>query len=138
MSSLFDLATFALLFMVVGPTAMGGAYATLGAAGQAMFVALFQTGWFLESICSQTLVIHVLRTAHLPLVASRASWQVTVLSSAGILLMAMLPYSPIAKTLGLTPLPHSYYSYLAAVMAAYLLVACLVKSLYIHRYRQWL
>jgi len=137
-SSLFDLATFALLFMVVGPTAMGGAYATLGAAGQAMFVALFQTGWFLESICSQTLVIHVLRTAHLPLVASRASWQVTVLSSAGILLMAMLPYSPIAKTLGLTPLPHSYYSYLAAVMAAYLLVACLVKSLYIHRYRQWL
>ena len=82
-SSVFDILTYLLMYFVICPSVLGGSYTTLDAAGRQTFMALFQTGWFLESMWSQTLVIHLIRTRRLPFVQSRASLGVTFFRSYG-------------------------------------------------------
>jgi Mg2+-importing ATPase len=65
-SSVFDVATYLLMFFVICPAFCGGSYATLDAAGKLLFISLFQSGWFVESMWSQTLVIHMIRTPKIP------------------------------------------------------------------------
>ena len=72
-SSVFDILTYLLLYFAVCPAACGGGYRVLDPAGRAAFAALFQTGWFVESMWTQTLVIHVVRTGKIPFLQSRAS-----------------------------------------------------------------
>ena len=85
-SSVFDIATYLLMYFVLCPALTGGQLYTqlTDPTAQALYVALFQTGWFVESMWSQTLVIHMLRTPKLPFVHSRASAPVTLLTFAGI------------------------------------------------------
>ena len=139
-SSVFDIATYLLLYFVVCPLATGGQlYPQLTEpAAQALYVALFQTGWFVESMWTQTLVIHMLRTEKLPFVQSRASVPVALLSLAGIALVTAIPFTPLAAPLEMAALPPVYFLLLGILVAGYMLLVTAVKNLYVRRYGQWL
>ena len=96
--------------------------------------ALFQTGWFVESLLSQTLIVHVIRTGRIPFVQSRPSVGLLVTTISVCLLGIWLPTSPFAAALGLTPLPAAYGLALAAILSGYLVLTQLVKSWLIHRF----
>ncbi|MBI2732278.1 MAG: magnesium-translocating P-type ATPase [Aquabacterium sp.] len=108
-SSVFDYATFALMFYVFKAQTPEQA-------------ALFHTGWFVESLLSQTLIIHIIRTGRLPFVQSRASKPLLGMTLAVCLVGVVLPYSPLASSLGLVALPWHYWPALAAILASYLLL----------------
>jgi len=108
-SSVFDYATFALMFYVFKAQAPEQA-------------ALFHTGWFVESLLSQTLIIHIIRTGRLPFVQSRASKALLGTTLAVCAIGVYLPYSPLASSLGLVALPWHYWPALAAILVSYLLV----------------
>jgi P-type Mg2+ transporter len=96
--------------------------------------ALFQTGWFVESLLSQTLVVHVLRTARLPFIESRPSLPLALTTLAICLAGLWLPYSPFAPALGFVPLPATYLAALVGVLAVYLALVQVVKTFVIRRY----
>ncbi len=139
-SSIFDIITYLLLYFVICPAAVGGQlYKGLAdPAAQALYIALFQTGWFVESMWTQTLVIHMIRTAKLPFVQSRASAPVTVLSLLGIAVVTVIPFTPLAAPLELTALPAVYFAGLAVIVAGYMFLVTAVKKAYIRRYGEWL
>ena len=88
---------------------------------------LFQTGWFVESLMTQTLIVHVIRTKKLPFIQSRASWQLT-LSTFGIMAVAAwLPFSPLASALGFKALPPLYWPILLATLISYVFLTQIVK-----------
>jgi Mg2+-importing ATPase len=88
---------------------------------------LFQTGWFVESLVTQTLIVHVIRTRKIPFIQSRASWQLTMTTVAVMGFAAWLPYSPMAKALGLVALPPLYWPILFATMLAYVVLTQVAK-----------
>ncbi|NMB87569.1 MAG: magnesium-translocating P-type ATPase [Chloroflexi bacterium] len=96
--------------------------------------ALFHTGWFVESLFTQTLIIHVIRTDKLPFIHSRASGALSLTSLLIIALGAFLPFSPLARTLGFTPLPAPYWLYLAGMLLLYVALTQAVKTWFIRRY----
>ena len=87
---------------------------------------LFQTGWFVESIMTQTLIIHIIRTNKIPFFQSRASWSLTLTTVAIMAFGAWLPYSPLASSLGLAHLPGLYWPILLATLLAY---SCLTQGI---------
>ncbi len=97
---------------------------------------LFQTGWFVESLLTQTLIIHVIRTNKIPFLQSRASVPLMVTTGAIMLVGLWLPSSPLAPALGLTHLPHLYWPLLALTLLAYVVLTQLVKT-WLHR-RHWI
>lgn len=133
-SSLFDILTFVALFFWICPAVTGGTWGALDATGQAVFVAVFQSGWFVESMWSQTLAVHLMRTARRPFLDSRATAPLTVLGLAGIALATVLPFTPVASALSFTALPASYFALLAGVVVGYACVLALVKHLYVLRH----
>jgi Mg2+-importing ATPase len=96
--------------------------------------ALFQTGWFVESIFTQTLIIHVIRTKKIPFIQSRASWPLIVTSLIIVTVGAWLTVSPLAGTLGFVTLPPSFWLYLVGLMVGYVILTQLVKTWFYHRY----
>ncbi|MFY9938582.1 MAG: cation transporting ATPase C-terminal domain-containing protein, partial [Silvibacterium sp.] len=80
---------------------------------------VFQTGWFVESLMTQTLIIHVIRTNKIPFIQSRASWMLTVTTLSIMVLGAWLPYSPLASSLGLVHLPRMYWPILMVTLLSY-------------------
>lgn len=137
-SSVFDILTFAYLFLILCPAVCGGPFASLTGAEQARFVALFQSGWFLESMWTQVLILHLLRTQNVPLLQSRPSRPVMAVTLLGTLLFTGLTFTPLGSLLGLTVLPWFYFVYLAAVVCLYLLWVSLAKHWYVRRYRELL
>ena len=141
-SSLFDIATFAALFFVVCPAAVDASWSELAAAGDvagmATFAALFQSGWFVESMWSQTLVVHMLRSPHLPSPHDHAAPALCVLTVLGLALVTWLPASPIADVLGLMPLPTSFFGLLIGIVTAYIALTQLAKCRYIARHGELL
>lgn len=127
-SSVFDITTYALMYFVICPAVVGGSYHTLGAEQQALFIAVFHAGWFVESLWSQTLVIHTLRTPKLPFIQSRASFILTTITSIGIAIGSFLPFTAFGQDLGLMPLPGQYWIYLALTIVAYLMLVMVVKK----------
>jgi Mg2+-importing ATPase len=119
-SSVFDYATFFVMLSVFGCWDPANA-------------ALFQTGWFVESLVTQTLVIHVIRTNRVPFLQSRASRPLAAATAAVMLAGASLPYSPLGPGLGFTPLPLLYWPLLAAIVAGYLALTQAVKWLLLRR-----
>lgn len=89
---------------------------------------LFQTGWFVESLMTQTLIVHVIRTGRIPFIQSRASWQLTMASLIVMAIAAWLPFSPMASALGMVSLPPLYWPILLATMLAYVSLTQLVKT----------
>ena len=129
LSSLFDLITFAFLYYFLCPALTGGLFPELSPAMQEQYAILFHTGWFLESLWTQVLILHMLRTKHLPFAQSSASGIVWLVTSAGLLLLTAVVYLPAASWLGLAPLPLYYFAFLAAVVLAYMLLVTLANLL---------
>jgi len=124
-SSIFDIATFALMWFVFGANAP--AHQTL-----------FQSGWFIESLATQTLIVHMIRTAKVPFFQSRATWPVLSTTGAIILGGILLPFLPLGRNLGLQPLPSSYFLWLFVILLGYLSLTQLMKKWYIRRFGSWL
>jgi len=98
------------------------------AANHTHAAALFNTGWFVESIMTQTLIIHVIRTSLIPFIQSRASWQLTMTTILIMLIGAILPYSPLAGPLGFVPLPWQFWPILAATLLCYVGLTQIIKA----------
>lgn len=135
-SSVFDILTFAAMFFFICPMIAGAPFAALTTpASIALFAAVFQSGWFVESMWTQTFVLHMLRTEHVPFVGSRPSAALTVLTFAGVAVVTALPYMPVVgPALGLHPLPLPFFGVLVVCMALYLLLCGAIKALYVHRH----
>jgi Mg2+-importing ATPase len=88
---------------------------------------VFQTGWFVESLMTQTLIIHVIRTNKIPFLQSRASWPLTATTLSIMALGMWLPYSPLASSLGLTSLPRMYWPILMVTLLCYVSLTQLIK-----------
>ena len=89
---------------------------------------LFQTGWFVESLLTQTLIIHVIRTNRIPFLQSWASWPLIVTTAVIMLIGALLPISPLGPAFGFTPLPLLYWPLLAVTLLGYVLLTQVVKT----------
>lgn len=136
-STIFDLLTFVFLFFVCCPAVCGGSYWSLsGTAEQARFIALFQTGWFLESMWSQTLILHLLRTKKIPLFQSKPSPSMMLVTTLGILLFTVLTFTPLGELIGLTALPLFYFGFLIGAVLLYLLLVTLAKGWYVKKYHE--
>ena len=96
--------------------------------------ALFQTGWFVESCFTQTLIIHVIRTNRIPFIESRASLPLILTSLAIVTVAGLMPFLPIGTALGFVPLPNLYWAYLAAMLLGYIVLTQLVKTWYVRKY----
>ncbi|MCH4995207.1 magnesium-translocating P-type ATPase [Pectobacterium carotovorum] len=123
-SSIFDITTYALMWFVF-------------AANSVEHQALFQSGWFVEGLLSQTLVVHMLRTQKIPFIQSTAALPVMLMTGLVMALGIYLPFSPLGPLVGLQPLPWEYFPWLAATLIGYCTVAQLVKRAYIRRFGQW-
>ena len=137
-SSVFDITTYLLMYFIICPAVMGGSFTSLNPAQQAAFIAIFHAGWFVESLWSQTLVLHALRTPKIPFLQSRGSLIMTGLTSIGITVGTVLPFTNFGQTLGMGLLPPVYWLWLGLTIISYLLLVTIVKRLYIQRYQELL
>lgn len=135
-SSIFDIITYFIMFFGICPLLLGSSFAGLTDPAQiALFTTTFQTGWFVESMWTQTFVIHILRTERMPFIHSMPAPSLTILTFVGVALITALPYIPgLSNALGLSPLPLFYFGVLLALMAGYFILSTIAKRLYIHHY----
>ena len=123
------------MFFVLCPSVCGGSFEALAGSGEQLrFITLFQTGWFLESMWTQVLILHLLRTQRVPLLQSKPSRPVMVVTLLGILLFTVLTFTPVGQLIGLTALPLSYFGFLVGIVLLYLLVVTWAKSWYRKKY----
>ena len=108
------------------------------AAMQARYIGLFQAGWFVESMWSQTLVIHMIRTPKLPFLQSRASASVTLLTMTGIAVLTVIPFTAFGRVLGFVALPAAYFAYLISCILLYMILATSLKKAYVRHYGELL
>ncbi|TXH04537.1 MAG: magnesium-translocating P-type ATPase [Nevskiaceae bacterium] len=120
-SSIFDYATFGLMWW------------WFGAQTQAE-QGLFQSGWFVEGLLSQTLIVHIIRTQKIPFLQSRAAWPLLVMTALVMAIGLYIPFSPIAGAAGLKALPAEYFGWLLAMLAAYALLTQSVKVWFVRKY----
>lgn len=124
-SSIFDITTFCVMYFVFE-------------ANTPERQALFQSGWFVKGLLSQTLIIHFIRTAKVPLLQSVAAVPLLTLTLCVMAGGIAVPYSPLGKAVGMVPLPMAYFPWLVATLLAYCLLAQVVKQWYIRRFGMWL
>ncbi|HKD48760.1 MAG TPA: magnesium-translocating P-type ATPase [Rhizomicrobium sp.] len=124
-SSIFDVVTFLVLWYVFG-------------ANTPARQSLFQSGWFIEGLLSQTLIVHMIRTQYVPFFQSRAAWPVIALTASVMAFGMFLPFSPWGADLGMVGLPQTYFYWLAGILLGYCTLTQIVKRLYIWRFHQWL
>ena len=133
-SSIFDYSTFFVMWLVFKCNQVGltpdliSRYGADDAANHTQAAALFNSGWFVESIMTQTLIIHVIRTNQIPFIQSRASWQLTMTSILIMGIGAYLPFSPLASSLGFAPLPWKFWPILAVTLLCYVGLTQLIKT----------
>ncbi|NLK08138.1 MAG: magnesium-translocating P-type ATPase [Firmicutes bacterium] len=139
-SSVFDITTFVLMYYVIAPSAVGGKlyHQLTDPALKAMFVSVFQAGWFVESMWSQTLVIHMIRTPKIPFIQSSASLPVAALTFTGILVLTLIPFTGFGAQIGLAALPPVYFAWLAVTVLLYMGLAQWFKNIYVRRYGELL
>ncbi len=135
-SSIFDYTTFCFMWFYFRCNHLGLAPSpdlaarfahTNGDPNQTYAAALFNTAWFVESLMTQTLIIHVIRTSLVPFIQSRASWQLTMTTLVIMGISAVLPFSPLAAPLGFVPLPWQFWPILAGTLVCYLALTQLIK-----------
>ena len=124
-SSIFDYITFGTLWFVFGASTIGTQ-------------ALFQSGWFMEGLFSQTLIVHMIRTSKIPFIQSRKSAALFLSTFAIIIIGLSIPYTFFGKLVGMVGPPPAYFLYLFPIVFAYCLVTQGVKYYYIHRFKAWL
>ena len=145
-SSIFDYMTYAMMWFffecwnlrLAPPPQLAArfAHASVGNPDSTYAAALFQTAWFVESLLTQTLIIHVIRTNKIPFLQSRASWPLIMTSGAIMLVGMWLPFSPVGPWLGMVPLPSLYWPMLAGTLLAYVVLTQLVKMWLVRK--QWI
>jgi Mg2+-importing ATPase len=128
MSSIFDYATFFLMLYFFKCALFGKPETT--PAMNVYYERLFHTGWFVESLLTQTLIVHIIRTNKIPFFQSRASGTMTLATLSVMAIAAVLPYSPLAPLLGLVPLPPIYWVWIAGFLLAYSVLTHTVKRLF--------
>ena len=119
-SSIFDYATFFVMMYVF--------HCAANSDPSSVHAHLFQTGWFVESLLTQTLIIHVIRTNKIPFIQSRASWPLIVTTVVVMAVGIWLPYSPVAGALHFEPLPGRYWLFLIGILSSYMVLTQLVKT----------
>jgi Mg2+-importing ATPase len=124
-SSLFDITTFLILWFVFGANTLAEQ-------------SLFQSGWFVEGLLTQTLIVHMIRTEKIPFIQSTAALPVTLLTLVVVACGVWLPFSPLAPALRLQALPAAYFSWLGAILVAYCVLTQFLKRFYIRRFGGWL
>ncbi len=124
-SSIFDITTFWLMWHYFG-------------ASTPAHQSLFQSGWFIEGLLSQTLVVHMIRTRRIPFLQSVAAAPVLGLTLAIIVIGMLIPFSALGAKIGMVPLPPVYFAWLALTLASYCVLTQLMKLIYIRRYGRWL
>lgn len=135
-SSFFDVITFLFLYFIFCPALCGGEFAQLTeTAAQTQFIMLFQTGWFLESMWTQVLILHLLRTRRIPMLQSRPSGPVMFVTTVGILFFTVLTFTPLGKIIGMMAMPVSYFGFLVGVVILYLFVVTVAKGIYVRKYK---
>ncbi|MDU5503429.1 MAG: magnesium-translocating P-type ATPase [Enterobacter sp.] len=120
-SSIFDILTFCLMWFVFH-------------ANTPEHQTLFQSGWFVVGLLSQTLIVHMIRTRRIPFIQSRAAWPLIMMTGIVMALGIALPFSPLASYLQLQALPLSYFPWLMAILAGYMVLTQMVKGFYARRY----
>lgn len=143
-SSIFDFTTYIFMYFIFCPlfVSHGVLYNDLPnhfsglqlAQMQAAYAALFQAGWFVESMWSQTLVIHMIRTPKIPFLQSRASAPLTLLTCTGIAILTAIPFTPLGAMLGLAALPLQYFAYLIPCILLYMVLATSLKKAYVRHF----
>jgi len=131
MSSIFDYTTYFLMLYVFGCIAFK---TTADPALKVHYESLFHSGWFVESILTQTLIVHIIRTNRIPFFQSRASWPLTLTTLAVMGVACALPYTPLAAALGLVRLPAAFWPWMLATVIAYSALTHFVKTRFIRRY----
>jgi Mg2+-importing ATPase len=124
-SSIFDIVTFIVMWHVFK-------------ANTVEKQALFQSGWFVVGLLTQTLIVHMIRTQHIPFIQSRAATPVILLTATIMVIGIYLPFSPFGEHVGMVPLPASYFQWLGGILLSYCLLTQVVKGWYIRRYHAWL
>ena len=124
-SSIFDYATFAVLWFVFK-------------ANSPAHQNFFQTGWFIESLLSQTLIVHMIRTRKIPFIQSWAAAPVVALTSFIMLIGIALPFTPIAGAFKLVPMPFTFFLWLFGILFAYCLLTQFIKNWFIRKFSLWL
>lgn len=147
-SSVFDWMTYIFMYFVFCPlfVSKGVLYNDLAShfAGadlvrmQTAYVAMFQTGWFIESMWSQTLVIHMIRTPKLPFIQSHASAPLTLMTFTGIGVLTIIPFTTFGRMLGFVALPPAYFAYLIPCILLYMVLATSLKKAYVRHYGELL
>ena len=147
-SSVFDWMTYIFMYFVFCPlfVSRGVLYNDLAShfAGadlvrmQTAYVAMFQTGWFIESMWSQTLVIHMIRTSKLPFIQSHASAPLTLMTFTGIGVLTIIPFTTFGRMLGFVALPTAYFAYLIPCILLYMVLATSLKKAYVRHYGELL
>lgn len=147
-SSVFDFTTYIFMYFVFCPlfVSHGVLFNDLAAhysgaelaAMQIKYIGMFQAGWFVESMWSQTLVIHMIRTSKLPFIQSHASAPVTLLTMTGIAVLTLIPFTPVGAALGFTALPAAYFAYLLPCILLYMVLATGLKKAYVRHYGELL
>lgn len=124
-SSIFDITTYVVMWHVFS-------------ANTVEHQSLFQSGWFVVGLLTQTLIVHMIRTQHIPFVQSRAAMPVILLTAIIMAIGIYLPFSLLGAHVGLEPLPPSYFAWLAGILLSYCVLVQLMKRFYIRRFGQWL
>jgi Mg2+-importing ATPase len=124
-SSIFDYALFAIMFFVFKANSPDHQH-------------LFQTGWFVLGLVSQTLIVHMIRTKKVPFIQSWASAPVVAATSLVMALGIIIPFTPLAEVLSMVPLPFAYFPWLIGLLVAYSLLIQVMKNWYIKKFNDWL
>ena len=124
-SSIFDIVTYMVLWWVFkcqGPD----------------MESLFQSGWFVEGLLSQTLIVHMIRTRKVPFIQSSASWPVMLMTFSIMAIGLCIPFTTFGSSIGLTPLPWTYFPWLIGILLSYCVLTQWLKTLYIRAFKRWL
>jgi Mg2+-importing ATPase len=139
-SSVFDITTYLLMYFVICPAMCDGLYfhQITDVAVQIKYIAIFQAGWFVESMWTQTLVIHMIRTPKIPFIQSRASASVTLLTFTGIAALTAIPFTAFGKSIGLERLPQEFFCWLGLTVFLYMALVTIFKRVFVRRYGELL
>ena len=131
-SSIFDIITFALLFFMVCPQVTGTIYAAASTTQKLIFSAIFCTGWFIESLWTQEMVIHALRDPKLPFIKQHATAIVTWATIGMAVVGTVLPFiTPIVKAIKFGPIPMYFLAIVFLLLILYIALTTLVKKWYL-------
>jgi Mg2+-importing ATPase len=128
------------MYFVICPSVCGGLlfHQLTDPAMQALYIAVFQAGWFVESMWTQTLVIHMIRTPKIPFIQSRASATLTLLTFTGIAVLTAIPFTTFGQSIGLAPLPTAFFPWLILTVFLYMVLVTVFKKIFIRRYGELL